>query len=146
MQTWLLQEVRPQLEAYFTELTNHWGQPTPFYSWLSPTQIASLVHLILAISHRPSGKFQQSLAHLNKGLELVDAELSRQRIIVQGVVEADLTQIALREGRPLLMLKYLLLENAAQISLTQHKLLQTQQVQRSTTKRRGSGLWLEFRF
>jgi len=121
--------VRPQLEQEFAALAQSDFAPSPYTSWLSPPVIAGLVHLTLGVSHRPAGKFAQSNAHFNKGLEIVDAELARLKLLnlPAGVVEAHLSLAALNDAHHLLLLKYVVLENMAQISLTQTQTTRAQE-------------------
>jgi hypothetical protein len=69
--------------------------PHSKYAWLSPAVLSGTVHLIAAMSYRPSGKFSNCAAHLNAALAIVEAEMEALQVLpkVRGVMEMDMNPI-----------------------------------------------------
>ncbi|KAA6424975.1 MAG: hypothetical protein FRX49_05149 [Trebouxia sp. A1-2] len=86
------------------------------YTWLPTAAVHALVSCLIATIYRPKGRFKQALAHLSQAQQLIDEELQHQGIKGK---ESELPLQTVCHHHSLLFIKFLIIEGAAMVHMTQ---------------------------
>ncbi|DBB16347.1 TPA: hypothetical protein ACH3X3_014645 [Trebouxia sp. C0006] len=89
------------------------------YTWLPTAAVHALVFCLIATIYRPKTRFKQALAYLSQAQQLIDEELQHQGIKGK---ESDLPLQAVCHHHSLLFIKFLIIEGAAMVHVTQVEL------------------------
>ncbi|DBA81821.1 hypothetical protein WJX77_011283 [Trebouxia sp. C0004] len=89
------------------------------YTWLPTAAVHALVSCLIATIYRPKGKFKQALAYLSQAQQAIDEELEHQGIKGK---ESELPLQTVCHHHSLLFIKFLIIEGAAMVHMTQVEL------------------------
>ncbi|KAL3152138.1 hypothetical protein ABBQ32_001235 [Trebouxia sp. C0010 RCD-2024] len=95
------------------------------YAWLPTGAVQALVCWLAATILRPPGRFPQAMSYFSRGQQAIDEELKRHHIGMQAT-EAELAVQTVCGYHCLLFIKFLIIEGAILVHLTQLDLAQAQ--------------------